>query len=132
MSSDAPSENVPVTPAPVAPPAEEARTEITIDDFARVELRVALILSAEAHPSADRLLKLKVDAGGEERQIIAGIAAHYRPEELVGRRIVIVANLKPAKLRGELSQGMLLAADGGGFVSLLSPDREVPPGSRVR
>jgi len=121
-------------PAPGAtPPAEAAAPPLLpIDEFARWDLRVAKVVAAEPHPRADRLLKLRVDLGGAERQIVAGIAQHYRPEELVGRLIVVVANLKPAKLRGEESQGMLLAASSGEVVSLLQPEREVPPGSSVR
>jgi methionyl-tRNA synthetase len=105
---------------------------IEIDEFARLDLRVARIVSAEAHPKADRLLKMQVDLGGETRQLVAGIAGSYRPEQLAGRLIVVVANLKPARLRGETSQGMLLAASSGETVSLLQPDQEVPPGARVR
>ena len=105
---------------------------LSIEEFVRWELRVARVLAAEAHPKADRLLKLQIDVGGERRQIVAGIASQYRPEELVGRLIVVVANLKPAKLRGEESQGMLLAASSGEAISLLQPDRDLPPGSPVR
>ncbi|MCA9670715.1 MAG: methionine--tRNA ligase subunit beta [Myxococcales bacterium] len=106
---------------------------ISIDDFAKVQLRVAEILSVEPHPNADKLLKIKVHDGERERQIIAGIAAWYQPDELVGKRIVIVANLKPAKLRGELSEGMLLAADDSdGKLGVLTPDREVAVGARVK
>lgn len=112
--------------------AEPERLEISIDEFARVELRVGRVLEAGPHPNAERLLKLRVDLGGETRQIVAGIAAHYRPEELVGRLIVVVANLKPAKLRGEVSDGMLLAAGDGQLVSLLAPDQPIAPGSKVR
>jgi len=130
----------PAAPAKSVQPAsatdakeEKASTpEITIDDFARIELRVARVLEAGPHPNAERLLKLKIDVGGEERQLVAGIAAHYKPEDLVGRSIVVVANLKPAKLRGELSQGMLLAAGDGETVSLLAPDRPMPSGAKVR
>lgn len=105
---------------------------ISIDDFAKIELRVAEIREAERHPNADRLLKLQVDLGGERRQIVAGIAGAYTPEELVGRQIVIVANLKPTTLRGEVSQGMLLAASDEVTLSLLGPHREVALGSKVR
>lgn len=118
--------------APTEPPAPTVTPLITIDDFAKVELRVARVLEAGPHPNAERLLRLKIDVGGEERQLIAGIAAHYKPEDLVGRAIVVVANLKPAKLRGELSQGMLLAASDGERVSLLMPDQDLPAGSTIR
>ena len=106
---------------------------IDISDFAKIELVTARIVSAERHPNADRLLKLKVDTGGSERQIVAGIAQHYQPEELIGKNIVIVANLKPAKLRGELSEGMLLAASSAdGKLELVSVSDQIVPGSRVK
>ena len=112
---------------------ENARrpAEIGIEEFGRVDLRVARVIRAEPHPNAERLLKLAVDLGGEERQIVAGIASRYKPEDLEGRLIVVVANLKPVTLRGEESRGMLLAASGGGEIAVLSPIREVPPGSAV-
>ena len=105
---------------------------ITIDQFKGVELKVGTVRSAEPHPDADRLLVLRVDVGGEERQIVAGIRAHYVPETLVGRQVVVVANLEPAKLRGVESQGMLLAAADGDRVVLLRPDDAVASGSVVR
>ena len=86
---------------------------ISIDDFAKVELRVAEVIEAKKVEKADKLLELKVRIGEEERTIVAGIALHYAPEELVGKKIVVVYNLKPAKLRGITSQGMLLAASEG-------------------
>jgi methionyl-tRNA synthetase len=104
---------------------------ITIDDFAKVELRTAEVVSAEAHPNADRLLVLKVRVGEEERQIVAGIRAHYEPEALVGKTIVIVANLQPAELRGVESQGMLLAVRDADRVVVLSSDAPVASGLRV-
>lgn len=104
---------------------------ITIEDFGRVQLRVARILQAEPHPNADRLLRLQIDLGDERRQLVAGIAKYYAPEELIGREIVVVANLQPAKLRGELSQGMLLAASDEEGVALLAPSRSMRPGARV-
>ncbi len=106
---------------------------LTIDDFSKVELRVATILNVEPHPNADRLLVLRVDLGEEQRQIVAGIRAHYAPEELVGKQIVVVANLEPAKLRGVESQGMLLAAsDAEGRLAIVTPQRSVSPGSKVK
>ena len=104
---------------------------ITIEDFQKVDLRIARIVSAEPHPNADRLVVLKIDVGGEERQIVAGIRASYAPETLVGRSIVVVANLAPAMLRGVESQGMLLATRDGDRVVLLGPEIEVPAGSKV-
>lgn len=110
----------------------EGKPEIGIEDFGRLDLRVARVLQAERHPNAEKLLKLKIDVGGEERQIVAGIAPYYQPEQLEGKLIVVVANLKPAKLRGEWSHGMLLAASGPDTVTVLTPLAEVPPGSMVR
>ena len=97
---------------------------ITIDDFRKVELKVATVKSAEPHPNADRLMVLRVDIGDEERQICAGIRDHYAPEDLVGKQIVVVANLETAKLRGLESQGMLLAASDDGRVIAIA-DEEV-------
>ncbi len=106
---------------------------LTIDDFAKIELRIATILTAEPHPNADRLLVLRVDLGEEQRQLVAGIRAHYAPEELVGRQVVVVANLEPAKLRGVESQGMLLAAsDAEGRLAIVSPEKPVSAGAKVK
>ena len=104
---------------------------ISIDEFKKLELKVATIKSAAPHPNADKLLVLKVDLGSEERQIVAGIRAHYTPEELVGRQIVVVANLETARLRGVESQGMLLAASDGDRVVIFTPEKQVAPGSKV-
>src|SRR5262249_18169408 len=125
---------VPATPATAGPPPAAAPAEITIDDFARVELRTARVLAAERVQGADRLLKLTVDIGGEQRTIVAGIAAAHAPETLAGKTIVVVANLKPAKLRGIVSQGMLLAASdaSGSPVILTTADPSVPAGWRVK
>ena len=95
---------------------------ITYEDFAKVELRVAKVLEARAHPNADKLLLLQVEVGEETKQIVAGIRQHYTPEQLVGKLIVIVNNLQPAMLRGEASNGMLLAATSGEQVILLTAD----------
>ena len=106
---------------------------ISIDDFMKVELRVAKVLEAEAVPKSKKLVKLKVDVGTEQRTIVAGIAEAYPPDQLVGRTIVIVANLKPAKLMGIESNGMVLAASPeGGLPNLVAVDPSLPPGSRVR
>jgi len=104
---------------------------ISIDDFRKVELKIATIKSAEPHPNADKLIVLQIDLGTEQRQICAGIKNHYTPEELVGRQIVVVANLETAKLRGLESQGMLLAASDDGRVVILSPEQTVQPGAKV-
>jgi len=114
-----------------ATPAEDNR--ISIDEFMKVELRVAKVLEAEAVPKSKKLVKLKVDVGSEQRTIVAGIAEAYQPEQLVGRTIAIVFNLKPAKLMGIESNGMVLAASvGDGKPILVSFDEPVPPGARVR
>ncbi|HWP67307.1 MAG TPA: methionine--tRNA ligase subunit beta [Candidatus Limnocylindria bacterium] len=105
---------------------------ITIDQFKDVELRVATVVAAEPHPNADRLVVLRVDLGTEQRQLVAGIRAVYDPATLVGRQIVVVANLQPAVLRGVESQGMLLAAAGERGPVLVSPEQPVPAGAVVR
>ena len=104
---------------------------ISIDDFRKIELRVATIKSAEPHPNADKLLVLQIDLGGETRQICAGIRNHYSAEELVGKQIVVVANLETAKLRGLDSEGMLLAASDEGRVIILTPEKSVQNGAKV-
>jgi len=124
-------EQTPAQPAAAAPVEPEPK-RISIDRFFETELCVGRIVSAVPVENADRLLKLQVDLGAEQRQIVAGIAASYEPESLVGRRVIVVANLKPARIRGVLSQGMLLAADLDGRPILAGFDEEVPPGTRVR
>ncbi|MEA2625959.1 MAG: methionyl-tRNA synthetase [Candidatus Binatota bacterium] len=104
---------------------------ITIEDFQKVDLRVATVISAEPHPNADRLLVLKVDVGGEERQLVAGIRASYDPATLVGRQVIVVANLEPAILRGVESRGMLLATRDGDRIVILTTEQPVAPGSKV-
>ncbi|MBM4259995.1 MAG: methionine--tRNA ligase subunit beta [Deltaproteobacteria bacterium] len=105
---------------------------ISIEDFRKVELKVATVKSAEPHPNADKLMVLQIDLGDEQRQICAGIRSHYTPQELVGKQIVVVANLETAKLRGLESQGMLLAASSGEQVILLTPDKPANSGSQVK
>jgi len=120
------------TTTPSVPILDE---EVDIDLFARVKLRTATILSVEPVPKSKKLYQLQLDVGElGKRQIVSGIAQHYTPDQLIGRQIVIVANLKPAKLMGVESQGMLLAAstDEGGTLALLTPDKLIPPGARVR
>ncbi|HVZ72285.1 MAG TPA: methionine--tRNA ligase [Polyangia bacterium] len=114
-------------PAEHAPPAE-----IAMDDFAKIELRTAKVLSAERVPKADKLLKLELDVGAERRTVVSGIAAAYAPEALVGKTVIYLANLKPAKIRGVVSQGMILAAGDAEVLGLSALDRDVPPGTRVR
>ncbi len=119
--------------APVAAPAAANDGKITIDDFAKVELRVAQVLVAERVPKADKLLRLEVDLGNEKRQILAGIAESYEPETLIGRKVVIVANLAPRKLRGLESNGMIVAASPEGGKAILAGFLEdVPVGTRLK
>ena len=107
--------------------------EITYDDFAKLELRVARVLEARPHPNAERLLLLQVDLGDHQKQIVAGIRQHYTPEQLTGKLIVVVNNLAPAILRGETSNGMLLAATSGEKVIVLTPDDpDCVPGAKVK
>lgn len=115
-----------------AQPKVEEQTYLTFDEFKKIDLRVGKILEAEKVEGADKLLKLKVDIGTEVRQVVAGIALWYAPEDLIGKQIVLVANLAPAKIRGVESQGMLLAADDAGAAVVVRPDKEVPLGSTVR
>ena len=104
-----------------------------MDDFKKLAFRIGTIVSAEDHPNADRLLVLKVDIGeGAPRQVVAGIKSTYQPAELVGKHVVVVANLKPAVLRGVESQGMVLAASDATTIVLVSPDRPIPAGSTVK
>jgi methionyl-tRNA synthetase len=113
---------------------EEIASEpkITIDEFKKIDLRVAKVLSARRVENSDKLLLLEIDLGDEKRQIVAGIAEHYKPEDMVGKEIIVVYNLQPAKIRGYESQGMLLAAkDSKGCLAILTPEKEVDPGSKV-
>ncbi|MFW5893642.1 MAG: methionine--tRNA ligase [Verrucomicrobiota bacterium] len=123
----------PATPAKTEKAAPEGTVDlIEIGTFAQVDLRVAVVTSAEPVPKADRLLRLDIDLGTETRQLVAGIAQHYEPQDLPGRRIVVVANLKPTKLKGVESQGMLLAAKAGKNLSLLTvDDSSIPPGTKI-
>ena len=105
--------------------------QIDISEFKKVELVVAQVLEAEKIEGSEKLLKLQIDIGDEQRQLVAGIAKYYKPDELIGKKIIIVKNLKPAKLMGELSQGMLLAASNGEDLSLLTVDKDITPGASV-
>ncbi|PKL74592.1 MAG: methionine--tRNA ligase subunit beta, partial [Candidatus Melainabacteria bacterium HGW-Melainabacteria-1] len=145
QSMDKPSEQITTAPAidspaqasdPTQPnnPAPEpipGVLQIGIDDFAKVQLRVAEVVEAERVPKTDKLLRLVVDLGDERRQIVAGVASWYEPEQLLGKQIVIVANLKPVKLRGVESHGMLLAAKSEGKLSVLTPMGEVATGASI-
>nr|WP_312126481.1 methionine--tRNA ligase [Lysinibacillus boronitolerans] len=106
--------------------------EITIDDFMKVDLRVATVTACETVPKADKLLKLQVDLGYEQRQVVSGIAKFYTPDDLIGQKVIVVANLKPVKLRGELSQGMILAGEKDGILKLASVDPELENGAKVK
>ena len=111
---------------------ESGTGQIAMEDFLKVQLKAAKVLSAERVPKSEKLLKLQVDLGNEQRQIVAGTGKRYEPDQLIGRRVVIVANLKPAKLMGVESQGMILAAgdhEVGGLVTILE---EVDPGTKVK
>lgn len=112
--------------------AADLKEEIGIEDFAKVELRVAQVISAEPVPKADKLLKLQLDLGFEQRQVVSGIAKHYSPADLVGKKVICVVNLKPVKLRGELSQGMILAASAGETLTLATVPDAMPNGAIVK
>jgi len=111
----------------------DEKAQITIDDFAKLDLRVAKVLAAEKVEKSDKLLKLRLRVGAEERQVVSGIARHYSPEELVGKTVVLVANLKPARLRGIESQGMILAAasEDDSLLSLITVDKDISDGTKV-
>ncbi|MBM7694792.1 methionyl-tRNA synthetase [Peribacillus deserti] len=120
--------------APVDEPAEAApeTDEITIDDFMKVELRVARVIHAEPVKKANKLLKLQLDLGYEKRQVVSGIAKFYNPEELVGQKVICVTNLKPVTLRGELSEGMILAGEKDGILSLATVGENLEIGAKVK
>ena len=123
----------PTPPAAIAASSPSTDNRISIDDFMKVDLRTAKVLTAEKVQNSRKLVKLTIDVGTEQRTLVAGIADAYEPEQLVGRTIVMVFNLKPAKLMGIESNGMVLAASpDGGKPVLLGFDQEMPPGVRVR
>jgi methionyl-tRNA synthetase len=110
----------------------QSKSLIEYDDFAKLEIKVAVVLNAESHPNADRLLKLTLDAGeSQPRTVCAGIAAAYKPEVLIGRRVALLANLKPRTLRGVISQGMILAAGAGEGLCLIDVPAELPAGEII-
>lgn len=111
---------------------KEEFPEITIDDFMKVDLRVATVTACDKVPKADKLLKLQLDLGYEKRQVVSGIAQYYKSEELIGRKVIVVANLKPVKLRGELSQGMILAGSKDGILTLATVDEKLENGAQVK
>ncbi|MFT8310294.1 MAG: methionine--tRNA ligase [Sporolactobacillus sp.] len=110
----------------------EAPAQIHLDDFQKIDLRVAEVLQVDKVKGADKLLKLQLDLGYEKRQVVSGIAEFYKPEELVGMKIIVIANLKPVKLRGELSQGMLLAGDANGTLKVATVSGPLPNGTKIR
>jgi methionyl-tRNA synthetase len=125
--------NQDTSPSPQPAPTPTAMgTQITIEDFQKIQLKVAKILSAERVPKSEKLIKLQVDLGTEQRQVVAGIGKKYAPEELIGRRVVIVANLKPAKLMSVESQGMVLAAGDAEVKELLTLVSDVELGTKVK
>jgi methionyl-tRNA synthetase len=124
----APTAGVSSAPGPQA----AAPTQVTIDEFAKIHLKTAKVLSAERVPKSEKLIKLQVSLGSEQRQIVAGIGKKYEPESLVGKTVVIVANLKPAKLMGIESQGMVLAAGDSDVHGLITIQEEVDPGTKVK
>jgi methionyl-tRNA synthetase len=105
---------------------------VTYDDFAKLDLRVAVVKSAERVPKADKLLKLQLDVGGEVRQVVAGVAETYGPEEIVGKHVIFLANLAPRKIRGTESQGMILAAGEEKVLALSALDKDVAAGTKVK
>jgi len=109
----------------------EAKGYVGIEDFLKIDLRLARIISAEPVEGSEKLLKLRVSLGSEERTLVAGIAKHYTPAELTGKKILIVANLKPRKIFGVESQGMILALSDGERLSLLVPDRDIGEGVKA-
>jgi methionyl-tRNA synthetase len=119
-------------PATRSAPGEGAPARLTIDEFKRLDLRVAEVVAAEPVPKSKKLLKLTVRLADETRTVVAGIAEHYRPDALVGRKVVVVANLEAATLMGVTSNGMVLAGSAGDTLALLTPDQDLPPGAKVR
>ncbi len=105
---------------------------VTLDDFKKLELKVAKIIEVKEHPNADRLYVITVDLGGREKQLVAGLKGHYRQDELKGKQIIVIDNLEPAVIRGIKSEGMLLAAQDEERISILVPEKEVKLGSNVR
>ncbi|AQQ51707.1 methionine--tRNA ligase [Planococcus lenghuensis] len=130
MKGSAPKEEEAEVPAetPEAPETDE----ITIDEFAKVDLRVATVTDCEPVPKTSKLLKLQVNLGYEQRQVISGIAEHYQPDDLIGKKVIVVTNLKPVKLRGELSEGMILAGEGSGSLNVVTVNDHLPNGTQIK
>jgi methionyl-tRNA synthetase len=127
------------TRAPVAVDVPAAATtsgrqdvsQIAIDEFRKLDIRVAEVIDAKRVPNTDKLIEAKVDLGGEVRTIITGLIPHYQPEDLVGKRIIVLANLEPRRVRGVDSHGMLLAAEWEGQIGLLTVDKSAPSGAKI-
>ena len=132
IPSQATTSTVPTAAQTTLTPATAAPQQITIDEFQKIQLKTAKVLSAERVPKSEKLLKLQVSLGAEQRQIVAGIGKRYEPESLIGKTIVIVANLKPAKLMGIESQGMVLAAGDSEVRGLATFLEDVEPGTKVK
>jgi methionyl-tRNA synthetase len=134
MSEELPTNPVPAAAAVPAPAVTPVST-VAYEDFAKLDLRIGKVLEVANHPNADKLFVLKVDLGGEQRQIIAGLRPFCPPESLLGKLVVVVANLLPRKMRGLESAGMILAAsyeeNAARHVVILTPDQPVPPGSKI-
>ncbi len=105
---------------------------ITFDEFKKVEIKTATILSVKDHPDADKLYVVDIDLGSEKRQVVAGIKKHYTPEELIGKNVAVIVNLEPAVIRGVESNGMLLAASDSEMLSILTLDKGLPAGSTIK
>ena len=117
-------------------PKEEAevpsKAQIDIKDFDKVEIKAATITDAENVPKSDKLLKIQIDLGSEQRQIVSGIAKFYRPEDIIGKKVAVVTNLKPAKLMGQKSEGMILSAEKDGVLTLVSLPSAIPNGAVIK
>ena len=130
--AQAPAQPNPKTEETASEPEAEKTPEITFDDFVKVELRVGEIIACEPVPKSNKLLKETVKFGNEVRTIVSGIAKHYKPEEMVGKKVVFVTNLAPRKVCGIMSEGMILAAeDETGTLSLVSPEKDIASGTRL-
>ncbi|MDZ4122189.1 MAG: methionine--tRNA ligase subunit beta, partial [Candidatus Cloacimonadaceae bacterium] len=115
-----------------APEYKPVKNAITYEQFTAMDIRIAQVLFAEPVPKTDKLLHLKVTIGLEERELVAGIAEHYKAEDIIGKKIVMLVNLEPRKIRGILSQGMILAAEFDGVLSLLHPHKDLLPGATIQ
>ena len=115
------------------PKAKPMKDEITFDDFTKMDIRVGTILTAEKHPDADKLLKMTIDTGIDERTVVSGIAEHYNPDDVIGKQVSVLVNLAPRKIRGIESQGMILMAENNeGTLAFVSPEKVIDNGGEVR